>query len=106
MIGFGIFYGDMYGFRIQITNQIGITVIAAESTSTDSFYIEKCHIGVSKEVLNSHGDVIDAERMTKTVMDKLGYVPNQEEKEMGLFMNVPIDTFYEVFKEVKEMVSH
>ena len=51
MIEFSIFYGDMYGFHIQVTNQIGITVIAAEPTSTDSFYIEKCHIGVSKEVL-------------------------------------------------------
>lgn len=86
MIEFSIFYGDMYGFHIQVTNQIGITVIAAEPTSTDSFYIEKCHIEVSKEVLNSHGDVIDAEHMTKTVMDKFGYVPNQEEKEMDLFM--------------------
>lgn len=106
MIGFDIFYDNMYGFRIQITDHIGVTVFAAEPTNQTSSYVEKCCIGVSKEIKNTLGEIIDIEAFTCNIMKNIGYIPNKKEIENELFINVPIDLLFTVVEEVKEMVSH
>lgn len=106
MIGFNIRLDVVAGFQLLLCNDYGITVMATEGSTDTRCMFGTCAIGIAKVnsgVFDENEENFDVENKTLEVMEKMKYVPSEEEKEQKLFLNVNISKLFEVVEVCKQL---